>query len=94
MIVRLEITCITRAPAQSPEIIKYIGGLYPDGSRFKFTQQEAIGFIEKDEYSFFITLKDKTFGVIVGYDENGNKYLRSIKDFGRIGDLLKLPGCP
>jgi len=91
----LRIRCVVRTDkANAHERIQSVGGVKPDGSRWKLTQDEAISHIQDGTYAFYM---EKPGGhrldVIVATTEYGN-YLKTVADREQPDKLLSLPNCP
>ncbi|HEY4338452.1 MAG TPA: DUF3892 domain-containing protein, partial [Steroidobacteraceae bacterium] len=84
----LQVTCINKTNRTSPhERISHIGG-----AGWKYTESDAIGYIESRMHTFHVTAGGNTVRVIVA-TRLGRKYLKTERD-GEIPDnLLSLPEC-
>ena len=92
--VRLEILCVNKSHGRYPhETISHIGGYLPDGTNFMFSHEEAINYIEQYFYDFYIITERRSLGVTIARTMRGKKYLKTIIDFDRPINLLKLPEC-
>lgn len=90
-----EVKCINKSDRYNPhERILFIGGVNPDGTRWKLSQQDAIKGIEEGKWSFYVTKNGKTVWVIVAVSAQGNKYLKTEADGEQPNNLLSLPECP
>ena len=90
-----EIKCVNKRDRPNPhERITHVGGV--GATRWKLTQEEAIGMIERGEWNFFVALPNstKTVWVEVATSRFGNKYLRTEGDDDTRNNLLSLPECP
>lgn len=95
MAARHEIKCINKIPRTEPhERIKSVGGVNPNGERWKFTQPDAIAGIESGKWSFFVRANLKEVDVIVRVSRFGHKYLTTEPDGEAQNNLLNLPECP
>jgi hypothetical protein len=91
---RVEIMCINKSDRQNPhERIRSVGGVNPDKSRWKMSEEKAIGDIESGKYDFFTRGGGKVAEVIVAL-HLGRKYLKTKADGIRPDNLLALPECP
>jgi len=72
-----------------------VGGLKPDGSRWKLTLKKAISDIEDGNSLFYIErTKGRRVDVIVAVNTDGSKYLKTTADREQPVTLLSLPACP
>ena len=95
----LRIRCVVKTDRTGAhERIHSVGGVKPDGSPWKLTQDKAISDIEDGTYVFYIESPvGHRIDVIVAVSVGGkslNKYLKTIADREQPGKLLSLPTCP
>lgn len=91
---RVQIRCINKTDRQSPhERIRNIGGVNPDGGRWKLTLNEAIQHIKNDKYSFYVSVNGKSVDVIIAR-HTGYEYLKTENDGDQPNNLLSLDECP
>ena len=94
MAIRAEIKCINKTDRYNPhERIKSVGGVNPDGGRWKLSQPDAVIGVDNGTYSFWTQGGGKTVDVIVAV-HNGNRYLKTKNDGSHPDNLLSLPECP
>jgi hypothetical protein len=90
----VEISCVNKQPRQDPhERISYVGGLNPDGTRWKLSLDQAIQGIESGKWAFWTKGGGKKANVIIAV-HNGRKYLKTVADGAQPDNLLALTECP
>lgn len=97
MAIHIEIKCVNKSNRMSAhERILFIGGINPDGQRWKLSQEAAIDGIERGEWEFFVQrgIIGGSVKVIIAISRYGNKYLKTASDGEHPNNLLSLPECP
>ena len=90
-----EVKCINKSNRFDPhERITHIGGVYPNGMRWKLSQADAIARIDSGIQSFYVNRGLRTVRVIVAISRFGYKYLKTEADGEQPDNLLSLPECP
>jgi hypothetical protein len=92
----LHVRCVAKTDRTSAhERIHSVGGIKPDGSGSKLSQDKAISYIQDGTYAFYI---EKPGGhrldIIVVMSAGGNQYLKTVADREQPDKLLSLPTCP
>jgi hypothetical protein len=89
---RAQISCINKRDRHNAhERIQNVGGY--GTKQWKITEEEAIAFIEKKEWEFYVSVNGRTVDVEVAKHE-GRKYLKTTADGYAPNNLLSLPECP
>ena len=87
-----QIKCINKNPREDRyHAITHIGGYVT--SQWKLTLNDAIGMIERREWSFYTMANGHRADVIVA-SRFGRKYLKTTADYDTPDNLLSLPECP
>jgi hypothetical protein len=91
----VEIKCINKTNRTDPhERISHVGGLNPDGSRWKMLEDDAITKVEDGTYRFWTQGGGRNVWVIIARSAAGHKYLKTESDGIHPNNLLALPECP
>ncbi len=91
----VKISCINKSDRDSAhERIRFIGGVNPDGTRWKRSQEQAVADIENNTYQYYVTVNGSVVDVIVAVSRFGNKYIKTTADGEQPNNLLSLPECP
>jgi len=84
----VQVTCVNKTDRQSAhERIRNIGG-----SLWKHSEDDAIYYIEKGAYSYYVNRGGHQVNVIVA-ERLGHKYLKTENDGEQPDNLLALPEC-
>lgn len=87
-----QVLWVNKSVSNSPHRkIAFIGGINPNGTNWKITQEEAISGIECGDWSFYVVKDDQSVKVIVAEAPDGSKYLKTFTDGVIPGNLLSLP---
>ena len=89
-----EVKCVNKTDRQNPhERIRAIGGVNPNGTNWKLSQEDAVRDIEAGKYAFFVKTGGHVVDVIVAVSRYGNKYLKTKADGEHPNNLLSLCEC-
>jgi hypothetical protein len=90
-----QIKCVNKRDRENPwERILNVGGVNPDGSRWKQTQEQTIREIETGEWNFYVSVNGDSVWVVVATSRFGHKYIKTEPDGDLPNNLLRLPECP
>lgn len=93
---RIRVTCINKTDRSNPwERIRSIGGINPDGGRWKRSQPQAVADIESGTFAYYVERPaGDPVNVVVAVSRFGHKYLKTVSDGDEPNNLLALPECP
>ncbi|MCI0554621.1 MAG: DUF3892 domain-containing protein [Anaerolineae bacterium] len=95
MVTRVEISCINKSDRFNPhERILNVGGVTAGGTPWKLSQTDAIHYIVKDTYLFYVNQGGNKVNVVIATSQYGYKYLKTTADGEQPDNLLSLPECP
>ncbi len=95
MSIDVQIHCINKTNRTSAhERISHIGGVNPDGGRWKLTLDQAITEIDAGKWTFFVKVNNQRANVIIAKSAQSHKYLKTENDGEQPNNLLSLPECP
>jgi Protein of unknown function (DUF3892) len=83
------VTCITRHGNRISEI----GCTDSDGKFVKISLETAIQSIELGERVFYVIFDEQAYLLIIGRDNAGNKFLKTVRDDHEYSSLLRLGDC-
>ena len=73
--------------------LRLVGGVNPDGSRWKMTEADAIAGIEAGRWRFYIAYEGREWDIVVTLSKYGRKYIKTAADRLQPDSLLTLPEC-
>lgn len=90
----VRISCINKTPRTDPHLrISSVGGLNPNGTPWKLSEDEAIAGIDSGKYRFYVSQQGHRVRVVIAI-HNGRRYLKTENDGLQPDNLLSLPECP
>ena len=90
----LQISCVHQRQHQDPhQRVVAVGGVKPDGSRWRLTELQAVSAIKSGTTHFFITGGGRTSRVVIDH-HNAREFLKSQDDGDVPESLLGLPDFP
>ncbi|MBX3084631.1 MAG: DUF3892 domain-containing protein [Anaerolineae bacterium] len=94
MATRHQIRCVNKSDRYNPhERITHIGGVNPDGSSWRLTQEAAIAGIERGDWTFYVNVRGVESPVVVAVSQYRYKYLKTQPDGDQPNNLLSLMEC-
>jgi hypothetical protein len=91
----IQVKCVNKSDRNNPhERILSIGGMNPNGTPWKLSQQAAIEGVESNKWKFYVNVGGKSVWVVIAKSAQGNKYLKTEADKEHENNLLSLPECP
>lgn len=91
----VRIQCINKTDRMNPhERIQNIGGVNPDGTRWKMSLDRAIEGIKEGKWRFWVSVDNKSVWVDIATSAYRNEYLKTDADREQPNNLLSLPECP
>jgi hypothetical protein len=92
---RYQICCVSRSDHLNHHLrIRAVGGVNPDGARWRMAEADVIAAIEAVRWSFYIRQAGREQAVVVAVSRYGSKYLKGADDRLAPDSLLALPECP
>lgn len=93
MAIKGQIDCIGKRNGDSPwDRISHVGGVHPDGTRWKLTQECAVHLMEEG-WGFYVAVSGKAAWCEVATSCQGYQYIRTAADGDLPNNLLNLPRC-
>jgi hypothetical protein len=94
MAATVQVQCINKRDRTSHyERIRNIGGINPDGGRWRLSEDDAIAGIKAGTWLFYVNVNNQRVEVIIAVHE-GREYLKTKADGLQPNNLLSLPECP
>jgi len=92
----VRIDCVNKTDRYNPhERITNVGGVNPDGTRWKLSEREAIEGILAGKWQFYVERpRGHRVEVTIAKSAYGNQYLKTVADGEQPDNLLALPECP
>lgn len=91
----VQISCVNKTPRMDPHLrISNVGGINPDGTRWRLTLDQAIAGVKTGKWRFWTTGGGTSVWVVIAKSQFGNEYLKTMTDGEQPNNLLSLPACP
>ena len=96
MATQVRIDCVNKSDRYNPhERIRNIGGVNPDRTRWKLSEDEAIQGIRSGKWEFYVERPaGHRVNVVIARGPSGHDYLKTESDGEQPNNLLALPECP
>jgi hypothetical protein len=91
----IRISCINKTDRTSAhERIRNVGGINPDGTRWKLSEAAAIESIKDGKWAFYVERPPGHRVDVIIAKRLGSEYLTTVADGEQPDNLLALPECP
>ena len=80
--------------ARPQQRVRYVGGLNPDGTYWKLSEDTAIAGVKAGKWRFWTAGERKSVWVVAAKSASGREYLKGESDWVQPATLLHLPECP
>lgn len=74
--------------------VRYVGGMNPDGTHWKLSEEAAIAGMREGKWRFWTAAERKSVWVVTAKSTSGREYLKAEPDWVQPATLLALPECP
>jgi len=94
-LVGARISCVNKPIREDPDQpIHSVGGLLPDGTRWRLTLAEAIRLLKRGHSFYVEEPAGDRVAVEIARSRWDNEYLKTVADYEEPNNLLALPECP
>jgi hypothetical protein len=91
----VQVSCINKTNRTSPhDRIQSVGGINPNGTRWKLSERDAINGIKTGRWGFFVERPVGHRVSVIVATRLGVEYLKTAADGEQPDNLLALPECP
>ena len=91
----LRVRCINKTNRWDPhERIQRIGGVNPNGTRWRLLESQTIQDIKNDKWAFYVERPAGHRVKVIIATHRGHEYLKTQADGEQPDNLLALPECP
>ena len=90
----VQIQCVKSDSANPHQRVRYVGGLNPDGTHWKLSEDKAIAGVKEGKWRFWAAGERKSVWIVTVKSASGREYLKAESDWVKPATLLHLPECP
>ena len=90
----VQIQCVKCDKANPLQRVRYVGGVNPDGTCWRLSEDAAIAGIKEGKWRFWAAGEKKSVWIVTAKSAGGHEYLKAEPDWVQPATLLALPECP
>ena len=89
----VQIQCVKCDNASSYQRVRYVGGVNPDGTCWKLSEEKAIAGVKEGKWRFWAAGERKSVWIVTAKSASGREYLKAESDWVQPATLLHLAEC-
>lgn len=89
----VQIQCVKYEKANPHPRVRYVGGMNPDGTRWKMSEDEAVAGVKEGKWRFWTTGEKKSVWVVTAKSASGREYLKAETDWVQPATLPLFRTC-
>lgn len=90
----VQIQCVECDSANPHQRVQYVGGVNPDGTSWKLSEDKAIAGVKEGKWRFWAAGERKSVWIVTTKSASGREYLKAESDWVQPATLMHLPECP
>ncbi|HKN31103.1 MAG TPA: DUF3892 domain-containing protein [Roseiarcus sp.] len=90
----VQIQCVKCDEARTQPCVRFVGGINPDGTRWRLSEENAIAGMKEGKWRFWTAGERKSVWIVTAKSASGREYLKAEPDWVQPATLLTLPECP
>jgi hypothetical protein len=90
----VQVQCVKCDKAIAHQCVRYVGGVNPDGTRWRLSEDAAIAGMKEGKWRFWTAGQRKSVWIVTAKSASGREYLKAEPDWVQPATLLALPECP
>ena len=90
----VQIQCVKCDNAGAYQRVRYVGGVNPDGTCWKLSEEKAIAGVKEGKWRFWAAGERKSVWIVTAKSASGREYLKAESDWVQPATLFHLPECP